>query len=47
MKTRSGELEIGPVGAHELDAVVGVLARGMRDNPTHVAVYGEDLEVRR
>ncbi len=47
VKTRSGELEIGPVGAHELDAVVGVLARGMRDNPTHVAVYGEDPEVRR
>ena len=30
----------------DVDAAVGVLARGMRDNPLHVAAYGEDPERR-
>lgn len=46
-KTRASELEIGPVNAHEIDAVVAVFSRGMRDNPIHIAVYGPDPEVRR
>ena len=33
-----------PVSDHE--AAVGVLARGMRDNPLHVAAYGPDPERR-
>ena len=35
-------LEIGASDAFEMNAVVGVIARGMRDNPTHVAALGED-----
>ena len=40
------EPEIGPIQEHEMDEAIGVLARGMRDNPTHVAVYGNDPAVR-
>ena len=34
--------EIGTLGASEIEAVVGVIARGMRDNPTHIAALGKD-----
>jgi ribosomal protein S18 acetylase RimI-like enzyme len=35
-------LEIGTSDPSEIEAVVGVISRGMRDNPTHVAALGED-----
>jgi ribosomal protein S18 acetylase RimI-like enzyme len=39
-------LEIGALGPSEGEQAVGVLSRGMRDNPIHVAVFGEDPERR-
>lgn len=39
-------IELGPVDASEVDEVIGVLTRGMRDNPLHVAVFGADPDVR-
>jgi ribosomal protein S18 acetylase RimI-like enzyme len=35
-------LEVGALDPTEVGAVLGVIARGMRDNPTHVAALGED-----
>jgi len=40
-------LEIGAMDAAETEEVLDVLARGMRDNPLHVAAFGEDPETRR
>lgn len=40
-------LEIGALDASEIEEVLDVLARGMRDNPLHVAAFGEDPEIRR
>ena len=37
-------LEIGALDASEKDEVLGILARGMRDNPLHIAAFGEDHE---
>ena len=39
-------LEIGASDPAEMGAVVGVISRGMRDNPTHVAALGEDPVLR-
>ncbi|MFL5990586.1 MAG: hypothetical protein ACJ73W_01145 [Rubrobacteraceae bacterium] len=39
-------LEIGALGAADAEDALSVLARGMRDNPVHVAVYGEAREPR-
>jgi ribosomal protein S18 acetylase RimI-like enzyme len=39
-------LEIGALGLADAEAALGVLARGMRDNPVHVAVFGDDPERR-
>jgi ribosomal protein S18 acetylase RimI-like enzyme len=39
-------LEIGALDASEFDEALGVLARGMRDNPLHIAAFGEDPELR-
>ena len=39
-------LEIGAAEPTEIEAVVGVISRGMRDNPTHVAALGEDPDRR-
>lgn len=39
-------LEIGALDASEIDEVLGVLARGMRDNPLHIAAFGDDPEIR-
>jgi len=47
MKGNSGGLEVGTPDASETEEVVGVLSRGMRDNPVHVAVFGADPETRR
>jgi ribosomal protein S18 acetylase RimI-like enzyme len=40
------ELEIGALDISEIEEALGVVTRGMRDNPTHVAAFGEDPEVR-
>ena len=44
--TSSGEwldgFEVGALGPADAEQVVGVLSRGMRDNPLHVAIFGED-----
>jgi ribosomal protein S18 acetylase RimI-like enzyme len=42
----SRSIEVGDLRPDEVDEAVGVLARGMRDNPLHVAAYGEDPERR-
>ena len=41
------EPKIGALDESQVWEAVGVLERGMRDNPTHVAVYGDDPELRR
>jgi GNAT superfamily N-acetyltransferase len=47
MALRSGlRLDIGDLGPDEVEEAVGVLARGMRDNPVHVAVFGPDPDRR-
>ncbi len=40
-------MEIGVLDVSEIEEVLDVLARGMRDNPLHVAAFGEDPERRR
>lgn len=40
------KLELVDLGTVQLDEAVGVLARGMRDNPIHVAAFGPDPERR-
>ena len=39
-------VEVTPLTPTDVPAAVGVLARGMRDNPIHVAVLGPDPERR-
>ncbi len=39
-------LEVGALDAAETEEALGVVVRGMRDNPLHVAVFGEDPEIR-
>jgi GNAT superfamily N-acetyltransferase len=47
MALHSGlRLDIGDLGPDEVEEAVGVLARGMRDNPVHVAVFGPDPDRR-
>ncbi len=41
-----GSIEVRDLQLREVPGAVGVLARGMRDNPLHVAAYGEDPERR-
>ncbi len=48
-KDAVGSLEVPEIGASDptdMGAVVGVISRGMRDNPTHVAAFGEDPVLR-
>ena len=40
------DLKIGAVDESEVGQALGVLERGMRDNPTHVAVFGDAPELR-
>ena len=40
------DTEVRPLTSDDMDAGVGVLARGMRDNPNHIAVWGDDLDYR-
>jgi GNAT superfamily N-acetyltransferase len=39
-------VNVAPLTVDERDAAVGVLARGMRDNPLHVAAFGDDPDHR-
>ena len=39
-------MEIGALGASGVGEALGVLARGMRDNPVDVAAFGEDADLR-
>lgn len=41
-----GKVEVRDLQPDETEAAVGVLARGMRDNPLHVAAYGTDPDRR-
>lgn len=41
-RLRLDRMEIGAPDASEIEEVLDVLARGMRDNPLHVAAFGED-----
>jgi GNAT superfamily N-acetyltransferase len=40
--TADAGIDVRDLRPGELDDAIAVLARGMRDNPLHVAVYGED-----
>jgi hypothetical protein len=42
----TGFVEVRDLRPEEIPEAVGVLARGMRDNPLHVAAYGDDPERR-
>jgi len=39
-------LEIGALNASEVQEAMNVIVRGMRDNPLHVAAFGDDPEIR-
>lgn len=43
---RLTEIEIRELRESDLPAAVGVIARGMRDNPLHIAALGADTETR-
>jgi ribosomal protein S18 acetylase RimI-like enzyme len=42
-----GGLEIAALDASEVAEALGVISRGMRDNPLHIAAFGEDPERRK
>ncbi|HWV24834.1 MAG TPA: GNAT family N-acetyltransferase [Thermomicrobiales bacterium] len=35
-------IQVGPISKADLVQVVGVLSRGMRDNPLHIAAFGDE-----
>jgi hypothetical protein len=39
-------LEVGALDPSSMEEAIGVLARGMRENPIHVAAFGQDPERR-
>jgi ribosomal protein S18 acetylase RimI-like enzyme len=41
-----GTVDIGPLCPSDVDEALDVLARGMRDNPNHIAALGDDPAVR-
>lgn len=43
----TGAVEVAPAGAADIAEGIAVLARGMRDNPLHVAAFGDDPDLRR
>lgn len=45
-QNKAGNVEIGALDASEVGDAVRVIERGMRDNPVHVAVFGEEPAVR-
>lgn len=46
MSEAPGEIEVRDIRAGEQGAAAAVLGRGMRDNPLHLAAYGDDAERR-
>jgi hypothetical protein len=40
------EIAVAHLAAHEMEDAIGVLARGYRDTPLSVAIYGDDPERR-
>ncbi len=40
-------LEVGPLGPGAAETALDVLSRGMRDNPVHLAAFGQDPDLRR
>jgi ribosomal protein S18 acetylase RimI-like enzyme len=42
MSAARHEVDVGDLSPSRYDAAVAVIARGMRDNPLHVAAYGPD-----
>ena len=46
LKDETRNVEIGAVDAAEMGEAVGVIVRGMRDNPNIVAAFGQDPGVR-
>jgi len=42
----SGAIAIRELKRHDLPSAVGVIARGMRENPLHIAALGADAELR-
>lgn len=40
------DVEIGPLTPLDVKSAMGVLARGMRNNPNHVSAFGDDPELR-
>lgn len=45
--SRDGLIEVRSLRPDEIPEAIGVLARGMRDNPLHVVAYGSDPDRRR
>ena len=45
--TELGRVEIGTLDAPEVEEAIGVISRGMLDNPIHVAAFGDDPGRRR
>ncbi|GAA4287629.1 GNAT family N-acetyltransferase [Georgenia daeguensis] len=43
----AGSTLVRPLGPEEVRTAVALLARGMRDNPLHLAAYGRDERLRR
>ena len=46
-KPLAGSIKVAPAGAADIAEGIAVLARGMRDNPLHVAAFGDDPDLRR
>jgi ribosomal protein S18 acetylase RimI-like enzyme len=42
----SGAVTVRELHEADLPSAVGIVARGMRDNPLHIAAFGEDVELR-
>jgi len=42
LRSIGDRLEIGPLEGSGMEETVGVISRGMLDNPTHIAALGED-----
>ena len=42
----SGAIVVRDLDEADLLSAVGIVARGMRDNPLHIAVFGENAEIR-
>jgi ribosomal protein S18 acetylase RimI-like enzyme len=46
MENSLNRVELRELALHEIPSAAGVLSRGMRDNPIHIQVFGEDARQR-